>query len=92
MEGILSASVNMWKEAVLVCSSSSKGRMCVAGKDIEKGSVILLEVPTAYAPQDDGSNPQEKLTNSSIGYSYSVIEKSMMNAAYKATGERFKVW
>jgi hypothetical protein len=81
----------MWKEAVLFCSSSTKGRMCVAAKDIEKGSLILLEVPAAYAPQDDYGNHQERSLRCSSEYSFSDIEKSMMTAAYKATGERFKV-
>lgn len=82
--------MSCWKEAINLIYTSSKGRMCVAEKDIKRGSVILIEFPIAYAPHNDCS-PEEKATHNSISYSYSNIEKSMMNAAYKATGERFKV-
>ena len=67
-----------------VISSSSKGRMMVAAEDIPCGSLVLLESPAAYVPS---------YRNIGCGvprYDYSLVEQSMLSAAFAATGEIFK--
>ena len=69
-----------------VLSSSSKGRLMVAAKDIPIGTVVLVEFPTVYVPY------QIVGYSGTVGFdsSYSRAEESMLAAGTAATGTTFK--
>ena len=56
----------------------------VAAEDIPCGSLVLLESPTAYVPSDNSH------CCGLLGYAYTLVEQSMLSAAFAATGETFK--
>jgi hypothetical protein len=70
----------MWN----VISSSSKGRMAVAKEDIKRGTLIHVELPTAYVPFTDVKSSRTS------NYAFSTFEKSMLTAASAATGANYK--
>lgn len=58
--------------------------MGVATQDIDVGSLVHIELPTAFVPYDK----TEPFVSSRD--TYSRIEESMLSAAFSATGENFK--
>ena len=56
----------------------------VAAEEIPIGTLLLLESPVAYVPND--CPPHSRISR----YAHSRMEQSMLSAAYAATGEGFK--
>ena len=67
-----------------IISSSSKGRMGVATQDITVGSLVHIEQPTAFVPYD---KTQPFVSSHDA---YSLVEESMLSAAFSATGANFR--
>jgi SET domain len=58
--------------------------MAVSKSNIAAGSVVHIEMPTAYVPYADSAHSK------SSSYSYSDIETSMLSAASRSTGGKFR--
>ena len=70
----------MWE----IADSVTKGRMAVSKSNIAAGSVVHIEMPTAYVPYADSSHSR------CSSYAYSDTETGMLSAASRSTGGKFR--
>jgi SET domain len=70
----------MWE----IANSVTRGRMAVSKSNIAAGSVVHIEMPTAYVPYADSAHSK------CSSYSYSNIETNMLSAASRSTGGKFR--